>query len=60
MSKTDILRVNIAAGLIAGAIIGIGEILIGELFTRKAARELVSEATAPPQEISPDAPGSGD
>lgn len=42
LSKWDVLRINLAAGLIAGAIIGIGEIVIGEVRTRMKAHALTA------------------
>lgn len=63
MSKWDILRINLAAGLIAGALIGTAEIVISEFHAKARAKALVADLTdigdPPPTQSLPET-GSGE
>jgi hypothetical protein len=57
MSKADIMRLNLAAGLIAGLLLGVGEILVTEIHTRIKARALVADITDIGEKTAPREPG---
>jgi len=54
LKRRDILFINLAAGLVAGAILGIGEILYRELYTRVSGTVLVEETETVIKEANPD------
>ncbi len=45
MSKWDVMRINLAAGLVAGGLVGLAEIAAVEIRTRVAAKAVVAHAT---------------
>jgi hypothetical protein len=51
------MRINLAAGLIAGALLGLGEIVFAEVHTRIKAKALVAEVTDIGEKAAPSGPG---
>jgi hypothetical protein len=58
LTRGDIMRINLAAGLIAGAFLGLGEIAYQEIRTRIHARAVVAEVTEPVS-VEPKTDGTG-